>query len=105
MDDPLDAVAVHMGGGLWGLVAVALFQLDDGIVFGGNGKVLAWNVAGALAIIGWVGGVCIIMFGSLRLFGWLRVPLEMEIQGEFVQYVCVCVFFVFAWCVCVFSVC
>ncbi|XP_069178973.1 putative ammonium transporter 1 [Procambarus clarkii] len=32
-DDPLDAVAVHMGGGLWGLVAVALFQ-DGGIVYG-----------------------------------------------------------------------
>ncbi|KAK4291048.1 hypothetical protein Pmani_036096 [Petrolisthes manimaculis] len=80
VDDPLDAVAVHMGGGLWGLVAVALFQ-DGGIVFGGSGKVLAWNIAGALAIMAWAGGLCIIMFGTLRLVGWLRVPIEMEIQG------------------------
>ncbi|KAK3861884.1 hypothetical protein Pcinc_032195 [Petrolisthes cinctipes] len=81
VDDPLDAVAVHMGGGLWGLVAVALFQNDNGIVFGGSGEVLAWNVAGALAIMAWAGGLCVIMFGSLRLVGWLRVPIDMEIQG------------------------
>ncbi|XP_069178981.1 putative ammonium transporter 1 [Procambarus clarkii] len=50
VDDPLDAVAVHMGGGLWGLVAVALFQ-DGGIVYGGSAEVLAWNIVGALAIV------------------------------------------------------
>lgn len=80
VDDPLDAVAVHMGGGLWGLVAVALFQ-EDGIVFGGTPEVLAWNMAGALAIIGWSGGLCCIMFGVLRLLGILRVSPEMEVQG------------------------
>lgn len=80
VDDPLDAVAVHMGGGLWGLVAVALFQ-EGGIVYGSTPEVLAWNMAGALAIIGWAGGLCCIMFGILRLLGILRVPPEMEMQG------------------------
>ncbi|XP_069178976.1 putative ammonium transporter 1 [Procambarus clarkii] len=46
VDDLLDAVAVHMGGGLWRLVAVALFQ-DGGIVYGGSAEVLAWNSGGA----------------------------------------------------------
>nr|XP_045598905.1 putative ammonium transporter 1 [Procambarus clarkii] len=78
VDDPLDAVAVHMGGGLWGLVAVALFQ-DGGIVYGGSAEVLAWNIVGALAIVAWSGGLCLVMFGSLRLLGVLRVPPEMEI--------------------------
>lgn len=81
MDDPLDAVAVHMGGGLWGLVSVALFQ-DGGIVFGGDPMILAWNMVGALAIIGWSGGICVIMFGIMRLSGLLRVPPELEMQGE-----------------------
>nr|XP_045598271.1 putative ammonium transporter 1 [Procambarus clarkii] len=80
VDDPLDAVAVHMGGGLWGLVAVALFQ-DGGIVYGGSAEVLAWNIVGALAIVAWSGGLCLVMFGSLRLLGVLRVPPEMEIAG------------------------
>ncbi|KAK7074347.1 Ammonium Transporter Family [Halocaridina rubra] len=80
VDDPLDAVAVHMGGGIWGLIAVALFQ-DNGIVYGGSLEVLAWNMAGALAIIAWSGGVCVIIFGILRLVGMLRVPPDMEIQG------------------------
>ncbi|XP_069195389.1 putative ammonium transporter 1 [Procambarus clarkii] len=80
VDDPLDAVAVHMGGGLWGLVAVALFQ-DGGIVYGGSAEVLAWNIVGALAIVAWSGGLCLLMFGSLRLLGLLRVPPEMEIAG------------------------
>jgi ammonia channel protein AmtB len=33
VDDPLDAVAVHFGGGLWGLIAASLFS-NNGIVFG-----------------------------------------------------------------------
>ena len=33
IDDPLDAVAVHLGSGLWGLIACPLFLYDDGIVY------------------------------------------------------------------------
>ena len=81
VDDPLDAVAVHLGGGLWGLVAVAVFQQDGGLVFGGGLSTLIWNMLGALAILAWVGGVCGVMFGGLRYLGWLRIGMEMEIQG------------------------
>nr|XP_053630022.1 putative ammonium transporter 1 [Cherax quadricarinatus] len=80
VDDPLDAVAVHMGGGLWGLVAVAIFQ-SDGLIYGGSGEVLAWNIVGALAILGWSGGLCLILFGSLRQLDMLRVPPELETRG------------------------
>ncbi|XP_042235441.1 putative ammonium transporter 1 isoform X2 [Homarus americanus] len=80
VDDPLDAVAVHMGGGFWGLIAVSLFK-DGGIVYGGSTEVLAWNLAGAMAILGWSGGLSSLMFGTLRLLGMLRVPPEMELQG------------------------
>ena len=30
VDDPLDAVAVHMGSGLWGLIAAPLFYYEEG---------------------------------------------------------------------------
>jgi ammonia channel protein AmtB len=33
VDDPLDAVAVHFGGGMWGLIAASLFD-NNGLVFG-----------------------------------------------------------------------
>lgn len=82
VDDPLDAVAVHMGGGMWGLIATSLF-MDDGIVYGNamGVKVLTWNLAGMATIILWAGGFCTIMFGLLRVFKILRVPEEMEIKG------------------------
>lgn len=35
VDDPLDAVAVHFGGGLWGVVSASLFS-HAGIVYGAN---------------------------------------------------------------------
>jgi Amt family ammonium transporter len=37
VDDPLDAVAVHFGGGLWGLIASSLFD-NNGLVFGATYK-------------------------------------------------------------------
>lgn len=44
VDDPLDAVAVHAGGGTWGLFAVALLDADRGLLLhwdSASGKVLA----------------------------------------------------------------
>ena len=32
VDDPLDAFAVHFGGGFWGVIAVCLFEKDAGIL-------------------------------------------------------------------------
>jgi ammonia channel protein AmtB len=36
IDDPLDTVAVHVGGGLWGTV-FAPWVMYGGVVFSGNG--------------------------------------------------------------------
>jgi ammonia channel protein AmtB len=34
IDDPLDAVAVHAGAGLWGIIAVAIFKFDGVLATG-----------------------------------------------------------------------
>ena len=36
VDDPLDAVAVHLCGGLWGVVATPLLAREDGIMYNGS---------------------------------------------------------------------
>ncbi|CAG0900626.1 unnamed protein product [Darwinula stevensoni] len=84
VDDPLDAFPVHFGGGLWGLVAVALLG-RDGIILSSASpeslQVLGWNMVGAVAIAAWSGSLCILLFGALKFAGLLRVSAEMEIHG------------------------
>ena len=51
VDDPLDAFAVHYGGGFWGIIAVCLFANDSGILYAWNGDAFAqllWNLIGGL---------------------------------------------------------
>ena len=95
IDDPLDAFAVHYGGGLVGVLATPVF-MRNGIVNSvlcgdqeaeylrifptGEGfqcdyfeyKVWAWNLAGLLAITLWAGGLSALVFYSLKFAGILR---------------------------------
>ncbi|XP_069694962.1 putative ammonium transporter 1 isoform X2 [Periplaneta americana] len=83
VDDPLDAVAVHFGGGLWGLIAASLFA-NNGFVFGvthESAMILAHRMIGAAAIIVWGSAGSCIMFGTLKALGKLRVSEEDERRG------------------------
>ena len=42
IDDPVDAIALHLGGGSWGVVAYALFS--------DNGVILNWTKASFMVI-------------------------------------------------------
>ncbi|PSN39572.1 putative ammonium transporter 1 [Blattella germanica] len=88
VDDPLDTVAVHFGGGLCGLVSASFFQ-EEGIVFGASStsamvnllQRLVYRMIGVVAIIVWsTVGSCIV-FGLLKYFGKLRVSEEQELRG------------------------
>nr|WIW57977.1 putative ammonium transporter 1 isoform X2 [Sinonovacula constricta] len=84
VDDPLDAVAVHFGGGSWGVIAVAFLHKEQGIFFNWDAKsgmFLAWQLAGLCVIAGWTAITCLILFGTLRFFKILRVSEEIEIKG------------------------
>ena len=77
IDDPLDAVAVHMGSGFWGLIACPLFLYDKGIVYSGSLEsleILAWNMAGAGAFIGWQTVCGILTFGFLKVRKYNQDP-------------------------------
>ena len=83
LDDPLDAVAVHGGGGIVGLLCVPWFMYagqaegERGIFWDGNTSfpwlVLGHNIAGAVAIMAWAGTQSTLLFGGLKMLGILRV--------------------------------
>merc|ERR1712048_32879 len=107
VDDPLDAFAVHYGGGVVGLLFTPVF-MNGGIVdwencstqeeafkvaqaAAGTNEVFecnyapfqawVWNLVGLIAITLWSGVICGLMFFTLNLFGLLRVEEDIEIRG------------------------
>lgn len=93
IDDPLDAFAVHAGGGLWGLIGACLFA-RNGLLYnfidflGGHEShltlafaQLGWQLLCALAIIVWSALLMIPVFWILKKIGKFRVPPEVEIKG------------------------
>lgn len=83
VDDPVDAVAVHFGGGFWGLIATPFFS-HGGILYDGNiesALFLAHEMAGACAIIVWGVSASCVMFGTLKFLGKLRVSEQEERKG------------------------
>ncbi|PSN38278.1 putative ammonium transporter 1 [Blattella germanica] len=83
VDDPLDAVAVHLGAGFWGLLSASLFGYG-GIVYGVTNEAalrLWWRIVGAAIIILWGSIASCIMFGILKSCGKLRVTEEQELKG------------------------
>ncbi|KAL3120554.1 hypothetical protein niasHT_007846 [Heterodera trifolii] len=93
IDDPLDAFAVHFGGGLWGLVSVCLVSTSpgrgvvpslatgDGLAIVRSLAQLGWNILSSLAIIVWSSAVVLPVFGLLKIIGKFRVAPEIEQKG------------------------
>jgi len=100
LDDPLDAVAVHLGGGILGVLCVPFFKHSTGIFwivtnmnnpesdyfkdpeYQNPGRILGVNIAGLLAIISWSAFWSTFVFGGLQYFNDLRVDSETETKGN-----------------------
>lgn len=82
VDDPVGAIAVHGICGIWGTLAVGLFDIGgQGLFYGGGIALLGVQAIGVIATIAWVsvsvtGGLFLI-----KLFIPLRVSKEEEIAG------------------------
>mmetsp|Transcript_3909 Transcript_3909/g.10766 ORF Transcript_3909/g.10766 Transcript_3909/m.10766 type:complete len:631 (-) Transcript_3909:298-2190(-) len=103
IDDAVDAIPVHLFGGLWGMIAVGLFASPGKLrnAYGrsehvgwfyswGRGSadaaLLGVNVVGLLFILGWVLCTMLPFFFALGYLGWFRSdPLE-EIVGLDISY-------------------
>ena len=49
IDDPVGAVAVHGFNGLWGTVAVGLFDVNSGLFYGGGVHMLGIQCLGVVS--------------------------------------------------------
>jgi ammonia channel protein AmtB len=103
VDDVVDAVPVHLGGGLWSVIATGLFASPRRLEAAyGSSKHVGWfyswgrgsadatllaaNVMEVLFIIGWVSVTMIPFFLLLNYLGWFRSdPLD-ELVGLDVRY-------------------
>ncbi|MDO4495952.1 MAG: ammonium transporter [Clostridiaceae bacterium] len=81
IDDPVGAVAVHCVNGMFGTLAVGLFDYKDGVFYGGGFKLLAIQTIGVLAIALWTVVTMTITFKIIEKTNGLRVSKEEEIKG------------------------
>lgn len=81
IDDPVGAVAVHGFNGLWGTVAVGLFDVNSGLFYGGGVHMLGIQCLG-VASVGIYTVICMtIVFKAIDKIWGLRVTPEEEMVG------------------------
>ncbi|RZF40489.1 hypothetical protein LSTR_LSTR000368 [Laodelphax striatellus] len=83
VDDPLDAVAVHLGGGFWGALSGPIFA-RGGLVYSftkATRAQLANNLFGVLVLCAWSALTSILLFGFMKSVGIFRVSEDDELRG------------------------
>ena len=93
IDDAVNACPVHFFAGLWGLLAPALFARPEnvrraydganqgGLFYTGEVRMLACQSLAALSITAFVAAVVFPFFLLFKKLGYLRVPMDEEIDG------------------------
>jgi ammonium transporter, Amt family len=93
IDDAVDAVPVHLAGGLWGVFAAGLFSNatlmnlagyngeKPGLIYGNGGDLMLVQLTAMAWIIGWVSCTMIPFFVVLNIAGMFRVDSLEEDVG------------------------
>ena len=81
IDDPVGAISVHGVCGALGTVAVGLFAVEGGLLYGGGVSLLMAQVIGVVAVFAWSVGVSFIVAKVVDATIGLRVPQIEEING------------------------
>ncbi len=87
IDDPVGAIGVHLGNGVWGTIAVGLLANPDapagleGLFYTGSFRLLGVQLLGILAILAWTTVTMIATFLILKKTVGLRASAEEEIRG------------------------
>lgn len=81
VDDPVGAIAVHGINGLFGTVAVGLFAVEGGLLFGGGTALLATQVIGVVVIAAFSFSLTYLTMLLLKSTVGIRISKEDEITG------------------------
>lgn len=81
VDDPVGAAPVHAFNGVLGTIAVGVFALHGGLLYGGGARLLGVQTLGTLTISAWGFGVTALTLGIMRRIGFLRVTPRDEFEG------------------------
>jgi Amt family ammonium transporter len=81
IDDPMEGSQIHTFGGLWGLLAVSIFDNDEGLLVKGNFNIMVYQLIGALSIIAWAFTISFLYFYTLKRVKKFRVGHIYEITG------------------------
>ena len=80
IDDPVGAISVHGVTGLWGLLAVAIFANDGGLV-GGSAALLGPQLVSIVVVAAWSLGTGFALFYLLKFTMGVRVSAAEEAEG------------------------
>lgn len=81
VDDPVGAISVHGIAGIWGTIAIGLFDTSGGLLYGGGAEILGIQVVGVLAVIAWTSIATGVVLTGISFFIPLRVSAEEEENG------------------------
>ncbi|RNF39233.1 ammonium transporter [Planococcus salinus] len=81
VDDPVGAISVHGIAGIWGTVAIGLFDTTGGLLYGGGTEILGIQTVGVLAVIAWTSIATGVVLAVISLFVPLRVTAAEEENG------------------------
>ncbi|CAG0891668.1 unnamed protein product [Cyprideis torosa] len=84
MDDPVGAIAVHFGGGLWGTIAVGLFAQSGtqaGLFAGGGWYLLGVQILGAVCTAAWSLGTTYLLLKGISFVRSVRMSAWVEVLG------------------------
>lgn len=81
IDDPLDNSIIHGFCGMWSILAIGLFDNQQGLLYTGKIKFLGIQILGLSAYIFWSLALSFVFFYSLKLNDRLRIDPLFEIIG------------------------
>ncbi|NES85932.1 MAG: ammonium transporter [Moorea sp. SIO2B7] len=81
IDDPVGAISVHLVNGMWGTLAVGLFNTESGLFYGSGVAQLIDQIVGILAIGAFTAAFSGIVWFGLKATLGIRVSQEEEIHG------------------------
>eukprot|EP00958_Prasinococcus_capsulatus_P026664 scaffold4957_cov390-Prasinococcus_capsulatus_cf.AAC.4 len=92
LDDPVNAIAIYFGCGLWGVFAASLWatetntnaafpaDMNYGAFYGGGGDLVGTAIIGVFAVLAWMTLGAMVTFGLLKCAGSLRIQRDVEVE-------------------------